>query len=68
MLHHCLSAEHVLVNENNVCKVFGFGFAEDVRDREDYGRKQGVPNLYVMLSVKTHLLLLTCILVNSIFE
>ena len=42
MLHHCLSAEHVLVDEHKTCKITGFGFAEDVRDREDYERDEGV--------------------------
>ena len=36
ILHRCLSAEHVLVSKDGVCKVTGFGFAEHVRDREEY--------------------------------
>jgi hypothetical protein len=42
MLHHCLSAEHVLVGENQVCKVTGFGIAENILEREDYERENGV--------------------------
>ena len=54
------------VSENSVCKISGFGFAEDVRDREDYGRKQGVRDVYVPHSVNTYLLLQASMIVNPI--
>lgn len=42
MLHHCLSAEHVLVGENQVCKITGYGLVEDVLERERYEGDNGV--------------------------
>ena len=42
ILHRSLSAEHVLVSKDGVCKVTGFGFAEHVREREEYERTKRV--------------------------
>ena len=42
ILHRSLSADHVLVDKDGVCKLTGFGFAEHVREREEYERKKRV--------------------------
>ena len=49
ILHRCLSAEHVLVSKNGVCKLTGFGFAEHIREREEYERKKEVCHYYSIM-------------------
>ena len=54
MLHRCLSAEHVLIGEDQICKVTGFGYAEDIRDREEYEREEGVTVFSNYRTLLTH--------------
>ena len=55
ILHRCLSAEHVLVSKNGVCKLTGFGFAEHIREREEYERKKEVRHYYsIMYLINCH--------------
>lgn len=42
ILHQSLNAEHVLVSKDVLCRVTGFGFAENVLEREDHERTKGV--------------------------